>query len=86
MVDLDTAINELNTGVIEFDYPNGTGCTTEGEVVILLKRLKDFESIGLEVDEIRAYIKLAEKMSVCDLVRENKKLTDTIRYLEANAN
>lgn len=52
MVSLDTAIKELNTGIIKFNYPTNSGCTTEGEVVILLKRLKEFEETGLEPEEI----------------------------------
>lgn len=43
MVDLQTAIEELNTGRIEFNY-NEDCCTTPGEVVILLERLADLES------------------------------------------
>lgn len=47
MVDLQTAIDELNTGKIEFDYKDDDCCTTEGEVVILLKRLADLEKADL---------------------------------------
>lgn len=43
MVDLKTAIHELNTGKIEFVYKEDDCCTTEGEVVILLKRLEELE-------------------------------------------
>lgn len=43
MVDLKTAIHELNTGKIEFVYKDDDCCTTEGEVVILLKRLEELE-------------------------------------------
>lgn len=43
MVDLQTAIDEINTGKIEFDYKDDDCCTTEGEVVILLKRLAELE-------------------------------------------
>ncbi len=57
MVSLKTAMEELNNGVIEFTYPQGGGCTTEGEVVTYLKRLEEFEEIGLEPEEI--------KMQVC---------------------
>lgn len=53
MVSLETAINELNTGIIEFIYPKDSGCTTEGEVVTYLKRLEEFEKIGLEPEEIK---------------------------------
>lgn len=44
MVDIKTAIDELNTGKIEFDYKSDDCCTTPGEVVILLERLEDIES------------------------------------------
>ena len=44
MVDIKTAIHELNTGKIEFDYKDDDCCTTEGEVVILLKRLAELET------------------------------------------
>lgn len=53
MVNLETAISELNTGIVEFTYSKDGGCTTEGEVVTYLKRLKEFEKIGLEPDEIK---------------------------------
>ena len=43
MVDIKTAIYELNTGKIEFDYKDDDCCTTEGEVVILLERLAELE-------------------------------------------
>ena len=52
MVNIQTAINELNMGAIEFNRTKDNTCTTEGEVVILLERLKEFEAIGLEPDEI----------------------------------
>lgn len=48
----------------------------------LRERLKSYEDIGLEPEEIKPYIKLAEKMNVCDLVRENKRLSDQIKFLE----
>jgi len=41
---------------------------------------------GLTVDEVRPYIELAEKMNLCDLVRENKRLSDKIMYLECRLN
>ena len=44
MVNLQTVIEELNTGKIEFDYKDDDCCTTEGEVVILLKRLAELET------------------------------------------
>lgn len=43
MVDIQTAIDELNTGKIEFAFKDDDCCTTEGEVVILLKRLAELE-------------------------------------------
>ena len=43
MVDLQTAIDEINTGKIEFDYKDDDCCTTEGEIVIFLKRLAELE-------------------------------------------
>ncbi len=64
MVDLKTAINELNTGSVEFTYKNDGGCTTVGEVVIFLERLQEFENIGIEPDEI------TEKLSCCGVEQE----------------
>lgn len=53
MVDLKTAIEELNTGMICFSSPTPIGeddspdfCTTEGEVVIHLRRLLEYETPG----------------------------------------
>lgn len=48
MVDLQTVIDEINTGKIEFDYKDDDCCTTEGEVVILLKRLAELEKADVE--------------------------------------
>ena len=44
MVDINTAIEELNTGKIEFDYKSDDCCTTPGEVVILLRHLQSKET------------------------------------------
>lgn len=52
MVSIETAIRELNNGTVQFHYPNDNGCTTEGEIIILLKRLAKFEAINVEPDEI----------------------------------
>lgn len=51
-----------------------------------LTELKAYMAIGLTPEEIKPYIELAEKMNVCDLVRENKRLSDQIRFLEAQLN
>lgn len=51
MVSLETAIEEINTGKINFDYAEDC-CTTEGEVVTYLKRLQQFEELGMEPEEI----------------------------------
>lgn len=48
-----------------------------------MEKLAEYEDLGLEPNEIKPYIELAEKMNVCDLVRENKRLADKIRFLEA---
>ena len=47
MVPLEQAIRELNTGKITFHFAD-TACATEGEIVIYLERLAEFEAIGLE--------------------------------------
>lgn len=59
MVSLNTAIKELNTGIINFEYPEEGACSTEGEIVTYLNRLKEFEKIGLEPDEIIEFFELA---------------------------
>lgn len=43
MVDLKTAIDEINTGEIEFTSKSDV-CTTEGEVVIYLQRLNELDT------------------------------------------
>lgn len=48
-----------------------------------MERLAEYEELGLEPDEIRPYVELAEKMNVCDLVRENARLSGKIKFLEA---
>lgn len=50
----------------------------------LKRRLKSYEDTGLNPEEIMAVMGLAEKMNICDLVRENLKLSNTIRHLEAD--
>ena len=47
-----------------------------------LFKLAEYEDLGLEPSEIKPYIEF-EKMNVCDLVRENKRLSDKIMFLEA---
>ena len=77
MVDLKTAIKELNTGIIEFEYPNDSGCTTEGEVVTFLKRLEEFEKVGLEPEEIK------KPYCCCNIdyvMKINMWLIDTYKY------
>ena len=51
-----------------------------------LTELTAYMATGLSPEEIKPYIELAEKMNVCDLVRENKRLSDQIRFLEAQQN
>ena len=53
MVTTDKAIEELNSNKIDFVYNDDSVCTTQGEVVIMLKNLREYEKIGLEPDEIR---------------------------------
>lgn len=48
-----------------------------------MERLAEYEELGLEPDEIRQYVELAERMNVCDLVRENARLSGKIKFLEA---
>lgn len=67
MVGLDTVIEELNTGVIEFEYPKNQGCTTEGEVVILLKKLAKYD----DADEKGLLVRLPCKVG--DTVFEANK-------------
>lgn len=76
MVSIDTAIKELNTGVVTFNYPTDSGCTTEGEVVILLKRLKQFEETGFEPEDI---INIKNKLPYN---KTNKKNNTKIRKKE----
>ena len=44
MVALETAIQEINTGKIEFEYKSDDCCTTAGEVVIYLEKLQRKEN------------------------------------------
>lgn len=61
IVSLKTAIQELNTGIVEFTYPKQNGCTTEGEVVTYLKRLQEFEETGLEPCQIKELAEASQK-------------------------
>lgn len=71
--------NILRKGISDI-FHVGFGRFFDGEAV---DRLAEYEDLGLEPNEIKPYIELAEKMNVCDLVRENKRLADKIRFLEA---
>jgi len=51
MTDLRNAIEQLNTGLIEFIYPN-KGYVTEGEVVSLLKELDQYRNTGMDPEDI----------------------------------
>lgn len=57
--------------------------SAETTINMAIKKLSDYEDLGLEPSEIKPYIYLAEKMNVCDLVREIKRLSEKIRFLEA---
>jgi len=83
MISLEQAITELNTGIIEFEHSKEVGCLTEGEVVILLKRLKEFEEIGLEPDDIKYFFttKSNSFLSECnfDYLSQFITITDEIK-------
>lgn len=51
MVSLQTAINEINDGTIKFTGDDH--CATEGEVVIYLKRLQEFEKLDMEPEDLK---------------------------------
>ena len=55
IVNLETAIQELNNGAIEFHYPNDNGCTTESEIIILLNRLQQYENSGFPLETLQTY-------------------------------
>ena len=46
-----------------------------------LSEIQQYRTIGT-VEEIEPYIRLAEKLNVCDLVRENAGLSNKIKFLE----
>ena len=56
MVMLENAIEEINTGKMLFNFIADC-CTTEGEVVTYLKRLQQFERLGMEPEELEQLIK-----------------------------
>lgn len=51
------AIEEFNNESAEFDYSKGEGHTTEKDIETSLKRLEEFEKIGLEPYQIERIIK-----------------------------
>ena len=53
------------------------------DIVQVLNRLAAYEDTGLEPGEVEAIIALAAKMNVIDLVRENLRLANRLRYAEA---
>lgn len=44
--------------------------------------LNEYRRLGT-LEEIEPYIRLAEKLNVCDLVRENAGLSNKIKFLES---
>lgn len=50
--------------------------------VSALTEIQKYHTLG-KVEEIEPYIRLAEKLNVCDLVRENANLHNKLRVIEA---
>lgn len=50
-----------------------------------LEEIQQYRAIGT-VEEIEPYVRLAEKLNLCDLVRENARLENKIRFLEVYKN
>lgn len=50
-----------------------------------LEEIQQYRTIGT-VEEIESYIRLSEKLNVCDLVGENAELENKITFLEAELN
>ena len=73
MVSLQTAINEINTGAIEF--MGDDACTTEGEVVIYLKQLLEYKSLGLTPDQIRKLINPLKKYYELEFAKGSLTIT-----------
>lgn len=50
--------------------------------IFALTEIQKYHTLG-KVEEIEPYIRLAEKLNVCDLVRENANLHNKLRVIEA---
>ena len=78
MVDIKTAIYELNAGKIVFDYKDDDCCTTEGEVVILLKRLVELDKtvtdLALDFGIKRTYLSSIINRSISNAEKEQQVL------------
>lgn len=53
------------------------------EIETTKAKLTAYEETGLEPDEVAQILKLAEKINVCDLVKENLHLNNKLRHAEA---
>lgn len=66
-------------------YANLENCYKEIEsceiAVKALEEIQQYRAIGT-VEEIEPYVRLGEKLNLCDLVRENAKLVKKIQHLE----
>lgn len=51
------------------------------EAIKCMEELEQYRALGT-VEEIEPYIRLAEKLNICDLVSENKRLANKIQFLE----
>ena len=71
IVNLETAIQELNNGTIEFHYSNNNGCTTEGEIVTFLNRLQQYENSGFPLEALNATHNITEPITVKDFKANN---------------
>lgn len=77
--------NEALKSIIEDGIELGAGDYVELEALKVaakaLEEIQKYKEIGT-VEEIEPYIRLGEKLSLCDLVRENARLAKEIRFLE----
>ena len=71
IVNLETAIQELNNGTIEFHYPNDNGCTTESEIIILLNRLQQYENSGFPLETLQSIHTTTKPVTVKDFKTNN---------------
>lgn len=74
------AIEELKR-CLDLPYGNDIKGDTAEVAISALEEIQQYRALGT-VEEIEPYIRLAEKLNICDLVRENARVNNELKFME----